>query len=64
LSIREKEELFKRGFGIFKKVVADSGILQEYKKREFFESPSEKRRRKKKESNLARKRNRNNKDLF
>lgn len=64
LSQREKEDTFKRGFSIFKKVVSDSGILQEFKKREFYESPGEKRRRKKKEGALARKKNKNNKDIF
>jgi ribosomal protein S21 len=63
LSQREKEDLFKRGLNIFKKVVSDSGILQEAKKREFFESPSEKRRRKKKEMALVRKKNSNKKDI-
>jgi ribosomal protein S21 len=49
-SMAEKEIAFKKMFSIFKKAVVDSGILQEYKKREFYESPGEKRRRKKKES--------------
>jgi|694.fasta_scaffold00614_72 small subunit ribosomal protein S21 len=57
LSQREKEDLFKRGLNIFKKVISDSGVLQEVKKREFYESPGEKRRRKKKEMNLIRKKN-------
>lgn len=48
-SSQEKEYAFKRMFSIFKKAVVDAGILQEYKKREFYESPGEKRRRKKKE---------------
>lgn len=45
----EKEIAFKKMFSIFKKAVVDAGILQEYKKREYYESPGEKRRRKKKE---------------
>lgn len=57
LSQRDKEDLFKRGLNIFKKAVADSGVLQEVKKREFYESPGEKRRRKRKEMNLIRKKN-------
>lgn len=57
LSQREREDLFKRGLNIFKKVVSDSGVLQEVKKREFYESPGEKRRRKRKETNLIRKKN-------
>lgn len=64
LSQREKEDVFRRGLSIFKKVVSDSGVLQECRKREFYESPSEKKRRKKKESNLTRKKNKNNKDIF
>lgn len=59
LSQREKEEVFKRGLNNFKKMVSDSGVIQEAKKREFYESPSEKRRRKKKEMNLTRKKNSN-----
>lgn len=57
LSQREKEDLFKRGLNTFKKVVSDSGVLQEAKKRKSYESPSEKRRRKKKEVDLIRKKN-------
>jgi len=46
---QDREFAFKKMFSIFKKAVVDAGILQEYKKREFYESPGEKRRRKKKE---------------
>jgi ribosomal protein S21 len=60
LSQREKEDLFKRGLNIFKKVTSDSGVLQELKKRESYESPGEKRRRKKKETDLIRKKNSKN----
>ena len=45
----DREIAFKKMFSIFKKAVVDAGILQEYKKREFYESPGEKKRRKKKE---------------
>lgn len=48
-SVSDREIAFKKMFSIFKKAVVDAGILQEYKKREFYESPGEKRRRKKKE---------------
>lgn len=48
-SHQDREYAFKRMFSIFKKAVVDAGILQEYKRREFYESPGEKRRRKKKE---------------
>lgn len=55
LSRREKEEIFKKSLSIFKKKVADSGVLQECKKREYYETPSQKKRRKKKESVALRK---------
>lgn len=55
LSRREKEEIFKKSLSVFKKKVADSGILQEYKKREYYETPSQKKRRKQKESIALRK---------
>jgi ribosomal protein S21 len=48
-SASDREIAFKKMFSIFKKAVVDAGILQEYKKRESYESPGEKRRRKKKE---------------
>lgn len=65
LSQRDREDLFKRGLNLFKKAVSDSGVLQEVKKREFYETPSEKRRRKKKETALMRKKNINkNEKLF
>jgi ribosomal protein S21 len=48
-SSQDREFAFKKMFSIFKKAVVDAGILQEYKKREFYESPGEKRRRKRKE---------------
>jgi ribosomal protein S21 len=49
-SWQEKEIAFKKMFTIFKKQVAEAGILQQYKKHEYYESPGEKKRRKKKES--------------
>ena len=52
---KEKEDIFKRSLSVFKKRVSDSGVLQEYRKREFYESPGQKRRRKKKESDLLKK---------
>lgn len=55
LSRREKEDIFKKSLSVFKKKVADSGVLQECKKREYYETPSQKRRRKKKESIALRK---------
>jgi len=56
LGRKEKEDIFKKSLSIFKKRVADSGVLQEYRKREFYESPGQKRRRKKKESDLLKRR--------
>ena len=46
----ERELAFKKMFSLFKKRVAEAGILQEFKKREHHESRGEKRRRKEKES--------------
>jgi small subunit ribosomal protein S21 len=45
---------FRRLFTAFKKNLAQSGVLQEYKKHEFYESPSEKRRRKQREAKVQR----------
>jgi ribosomal protein S21 len=61
---KEKDDIFKRSLSIFKKRVADIGIIQECKKREFYESPGQKRRRKKKESSLIRKKEQKNKFIF
>lgn len=47
---QEKEIAFKKMFTIFKKQVAEAGIMQLYKKHESYESPGEKKRRKRKES--------------
>lgn len=52
-SWQEKDVAFKKMFTIFKKQVAEAGILQQCKKYEFYESPGEKKRRKKKESHNA-----------
>ena len=62
LSQRDRDDLFKRGLNLFKKSVSGSGVLQEVKKREFYESPSEKKRRKKKETSLMRKKSINKND--
>ncbi len=50
----DDERAFKFMFSVFKRKVNESGILSEYKKKQFFESKSEKRRRKEKESLLQR----------
>ena len=52
-SWQERDIAFKKMFSIFKKQVAEAGILQQYKQHEFYESPGEKKRRKKKESRNA-----------
>lgn len=64
MSRKEKEDIFKKSLSIFKKRVADSGVLQEYKKREFYESPGQKRRRKKKESDLLKKKSNERNNSF
>jgi len=51
-SYQDKEIAFRKLFSAFKKAVTDAGILHEYKKYEYYESPGEKRRRKKRELEL------------
>jgi ribosomal protein S21 len=46
----EREKAFRALHSAFKKRVNEAGILSEYKRHEFFESPGEKKRRKKRES--------------
>lgn len=46
----DKERAFRGLLNAFKNQVNKSGVLSEYKKREFFESKGEKRRRKRKEA--------------
>lgn len=53
-SWQEKDLAFRKMFSIFKKQVAEAGILRLYKVHEFYESPGEKRRRKRKEADNAR----------
>lgn len=50
----EKEIAFKKMFSTFKKHVADAGILHDFKRHEFYESPGEKRKRKRKEAQSQR----------
>ena len=52
---RSDEERCKVMRGIFKRTVDDLGILTDYKRRQSYESKSEKRRRKCKESAIRRK---------
>jgi ribosomal protein S21 len=49
-SNEEKERSFRTLHSIFKRQVNKSGILSEWKRHQFYESPSEKRRRKRKEA--------------
>ena len=56
-SREERDSAFKRMHAIFKKAVADAGILASLKKYEYYESAGEKNRRKRKEANLQRLKN-------
>lgn len=47
LSVEVRNGDFGRALSKFKKKVANEGILQEYKERQYYEKPSEKRKRKK-----------------
>lgn len=47
-SFQDREAAFRKLFSAFKKAVANAGILHDYKKYEYYESPGQKRRRKKK----------------
>lgn len=49
----ERDRNFKYLFTAFKRAVATSGVLKEFKKHESYESPSQKKRRKKRESMIA-----------
>ena len=53
-SWQDKDAAFRKMFSVFKKQVAEAGILRLYKVHEFYESPGEKRRRKRKEADNAR----------
>ncbi len=52
-SREERDRNFKFLFTAFKRAVAQSGVLKEYKKHENYESKGQKRRRKKRESMIA-----------
>lgn len=51
-SYDERDRAFKNLLSAFKRQVNDSGILSEYKQRQYYESPSEKRKRKSKEAQI------------
>jgi ribosomal protein S21 len=50
----EKEIAFKKMFTAFKKQVAEAGILHDFKKREYYETPGQIRRRKSREAENVR----------
>ncbi len=49
-SYEERDRAFKNLLSAFKRQVNESGILTEYKQRQYYESPGEKRKRKMKEA--------------
>lgn len=51
-SYQDRDIAFRKLFSAFKKAVADAGVLHQYKRHEYYESPGERRRRKKRESEL------------
>jgi ribosomal protein S21 len=53
-SWQEREVAFKKIFSIFKKQVAEAGILHDYKGREYYETEGQIRRRKKREADNQR----------
>jgi ribosomal protein S21 len=53
-SWQEREIAFKKMFTVFKKQVAEAGIIHELKQREHYESPGEIKRRQKKEADNQR----------
>lgn len=53
-SKEEQEKAFKHMHAAFKRQVNESGILSEFKRKQYFESKGEKKRRLRKESELAR----------
>ena len=54
--IKKKNESVQRLISRFKKVFNESGVMEEYKERRFYEKKSEKRRREKKKTRLLMKR--------
>lgn len=51
-SYEERDRAFKNLLSAFKRQVNESGILTEYKQRQYYESPGEKRKRKRKEAQV------------
>jgi ribosomal protein S21 len=60
----ERDREFKKMFTVFKKQVAQEGVLHDYREHEHFESKSRKRRRKKREAELARVRGKLKENFF
>ena len=55
---KKKNESVQRLISRFKKVFNESGVIEEYKERKFFEKKSEKKRREKKKTRLLMKKQR------
>jgi len=55
---KKKNESVQRLISRFKKVFNESGVIEEYKERKFFEKKSEKKRREKKKARLRMKKQR------
>ena len=55
---KKKNESVQRLISRFKKVFNESGVIEEYKERKFFEKKSEKKRREKKKTRLRMKKQR------
>ena len=53
-SYYEKERAFRTMLSNFKKQVNESGILSEFKERQYYESPSEKKKRKREKAEIER----------
>ena len=50
----DKDRAFKSMLAAFRKQVNEAGIISQYKRNQFYESPGEKRNRKRKEAELER----------
>ena len=58
----KKNESVQRLISRFKKVFSESGVMEKYKEKRFYEKKSEKRRREKKKTRLLMKRQQKNED--
>jgi ribosomal protein S21 len=57
-SFYDKERAFRTMLSIFKRQVNETGILSQWKEKQYYESPGEKRKRKRKESEVERQKER------